>query len=166
MKELHLSDLLVTSTANRHLKINFSDDDLTFTCTVPCAPNFYALRRTYCKRFERSSIPGKNGSNHDDGHNGQGSTNDELFGSYTPVLEEDYIQSLCKSKIWDTNGGGKSGATFTKSEDNRFIMKRIRKTEYDMFVSTSRIFLYPPPFKLQKSFLITFLFYIFRYHHL
>jgi hypothetical protein len=41
---------------------------------------------------------------------------------------------LCNSAAWDTNGG-KSGATFTKSNDNRFILKRIRKTEYDMFVS-------------------------------
>ena len=103
------------------------------------------MRRTYCKRFEEkgfdfsnSSSSNSNSSNSSNSSSNSNSS-DELFGSYTPVFEEDYIQSLCNSAAWDTNGG-KSGATFTKSNDNRFILKRIRKTEYDMFVSLFELF--------------------------
>ena len=100
------------------------------------------MRRTYCKRFEEKGFDFSNSSSSNSNSSNSSSnsnSSDELFGSYTPVFEEDYIQSLCNSAAWDTNGG-KSGATFTKSNDNRFILKRIRKTEYDMFVSLFELF--------------------------
>ena len=162
-KPLHLSDLLVATTPERHLKLNFSDDESDFTCTVPCATNFYALRRTYCKRAEKNNFENEsktgttktsttstttkttksNESNKKTFSSSSSSSafsvnqqEDELFGSYTPVFEEDYIQSLCQSDLWDASGG-KSGATFCRTNDGRFILKRIRKVEYDMFVSSS-----------------------------
>ncbi|XP_010530436.1 PREDICTED: putative 1-phosphatidylinositol-3-phosphate 5-kinase FAB1D [Tarenaya hassleriana] len=47
--------------------------------------------------------------------------------------EMDYIASLCRCKPWDAKGG-KSKAVFAKTLDDRFIIKEIKRTEYESFV--------------------------------
>lgn len=47
-------------------------------------------------------------------------------------MEAGYIRSLSASTKWDAKGG-KSGATFSKSADGRFVVKYISKTELQMF---------------------------------
>ncbi|XP_058087843.1 1-phosphatidylinositol-3-phosphate 5-kinase FAB1B-like isoform X2 [Magnolia sinica] len=47
--------------------------------------------------------------------------------------EIDYISSLCRSKKWDAQGG-KSGAFFAKTLDDRFIVKQIKKIELESFL--------------------------------
>ena len=47
------------------------------------------------------------------------------------------MQALCQASVWQAKGG-KSGATFCRSADGRFIIKKIRKTEYDMFLSAAK----------------------------
>ncbi|GLU06835.1 hypothetical protein SLE2022_238250 [Rubroshorea leprosula] len=46
--------------------------------------------------------------------------------------ELDYIASLSRCKKWDAKGG-KSKSFFAKTLDDRFIIKEIKKTEYDSF---------------------------------
>lgn len=46
--------------------------------------------------------------------------------------ELDYIDSLSRCKAWDAKGG-KSKAFFSKTLDGRFIIKEIKKTEYESF---------------------------------
>jgi len=46
--------------------------------------------------------------------------------------ELDYIDSLSRCKNWDAKGG-KSKSFFAKTLDDRFIIKEIKKTEYDSF---------------------------------
>lgn len=45
---------------------------------------------------------------------------------------DSYIRSLCMAIKWDAKGG-KSGATFSKTADERFVVKYITKTELQMF---------------------------------
>lgn len=47
--------------------------------------------------------------------------------------ELDYISSLCRCKHWNAQGG-KSKSFFAKTLDDRFIVKQIKKTEFDSFV--------------------------------
>ncbi|KAL8138362.1 hypothetical protein V2J09_004363 [Rumex salicifolius] len=46
--------------------------------------------------------------------------------------ELDYIASLSRCKVWDAKGG-KSKAFFAKTLDNRFIIKEIKRTEFESF---------------------------------
>ena len=45
-----------------------------------------------------------------------------------------YVHSLCMAMKWNAKGG-KSGATFSKTADERFVVKYITKTELEMFVN-------------------------------
>lgn len=57
---------------------------------------------------------------------------DHVF-SITPTHGIRYIRSLCMTIKWDAKGG-KSGATFSKTADERFVVKFITKTELQMFL--------------------------------
>lgn len=48
-------------------------------------------------------------------------------------VDDRYIRSLCMTNKWDAKGG-KSGATFSKTGDERFVVKFISKTELQMFL--------------------------------
>ncbi|KAF9583051.1 1-phosphatidylinositol-3-phosphate 5-kinase, partial [Lunasporangiospora selenospora] len=47
--------------------------------------------------------------------------------------EYSYIQSLARCMKWDANGG-KSGSSFLKTRDDRFIMKQLSKIELEAFI--------------------------------
>ncbi|KAF9995690.1 1-phosphatidylinositol-3-phosphate 5-kinase, partial [Entomortierella chlamydospora] len=47
--------------------------------------------------------------------------------------EYSYIQSLARCMKWDANGG-KSGSSFLKTRDDRFIMKQLSKVELEAFI--------------------------------
>lgn len=45
-----------------------------------------------------------------------------------------YIQSLSRCSVWD-NSGGKSGSSFLKTQDGRFVLKELSQVEFDAFAS-------------------------------
>jgi 1-phosphatidylinositol-3-phosphate 5-kinase len=51
--------------------------------------------------------------------------------------EVDYIASLSRCRNWDAKGG-KSKSFFAKTLDDRFIIKEIKKTEFDSFMKFAR----------------------------
>lgn len=51
--------------------------------------------------------------------------------------EVDYIASLSRCRNWDAKGG-KSKSFFAKTLDDRFIVKEIKKTEFDSFMKFAR----------------------------
>jgi 1-phosphatidylinositol-3-phosphate 5-kinase len=51
--------------------------------------------------------------------------------------EVDYIASLSRCRNWDAKGG-KSKSFFAKTLDDRFIIKEIKKTEFDSFTKFAR----------------------------
>ncbi|KAG5190221.1 hypothetical protein JKP88DRAFT_175957 [Tribonema minus] len=48
-------------------------------------------------------------------------------------VEEGFVRSLCSASKWDAKGG-KSGATFSKTSDARFVVKYVTRTELQMFL--------------------------------
>jgi 1-phosphatidylinositol-3-phosphate 5-kinase len=55
--------------------------------------------------------------------------------SFQPGLdvEQAYVQSLSSAYSWAASGG-KSGASFARSSDDRFVIKCISRTELQMFL--------------------------------
>jgi len=52
------------------------------------------------------------------------------------VGEDQFVFSLSRSKNWEANGG-KSGSSFCKTSDNRFILKQVSKIELDSFLENA-----------------------------
>ena len=48
-------------------------------------------------------------------------------------VEKYYVQSLATAYSWDASGG-KSGASFARTLDDRFVIKCISRTELQMFL--------------------------------
>lgn len=49
-------------------------------------------------------------------------------------VDHEYLQSLSRCIPWEGNGG-KSGSTFLKTQNDRFILKELSQPEFDAFVS-------------------------------
>ncbi|XP_018563541.1 putative 1-phosphatidylinositol 3-phosphate 5-kinase [Anoplophora glabripennis] len=59
-----------------------------------------------------------------------------------PMGEEAYVRSLSRSVQWNARGG-KSGSNFSKTADDRFILKEMSKSEVQLFLeSASNYFVY------------------------
>jgi 1-phosphatidylinositol-3-phosphate 5-kinase len=86
-----------------------------FKCTTYWATQFHAVRQVF---LSRSS--GK----------GEGTASD---GSEPSEIEQSFVESLSSTAQWDASGG-KSGASFSKSCDGRFVIKCISRTELQMFL--------------------------------
>jgi 1-phosphatidylinositol-3-phosphate 5-kinase len=50
---------------------------------------------------------------------------------------ENFLKSLSKSFEWTENSGGKSKAGFYKTFDNKFILKNVSETEFEMFLDNA-----------------------------
>ena len=122
-KELERRMLLRGKT---HVKHHFRDagaKDTTFckyVCTTYWATQFQAVRKAYFTTTGQDERTAKK-----DG--------DEK-GSFNHLDDDaSYIKSLATSFSWEANGG-KSGASFAKTEDERFVVKCISRTELQMFL--------------------------------
>lgn len=106
-----------------HIKHSFRDYDekdnqiAKFVCTTFWATQFQAVRQAFLK--ESSNEPQSV------------SYNNSTFG--TNAIEKNYVKSLSASLDWAVSGG-KSGASFSKTSDERFIVKCISRTELQMFL--------------------------------
>jgi len=65
----------------------------------------------------------------------------EAFRTYNGICLKDYILSLSSSHTWEDNSGGKTGATFIKTNDQRFTFKEIKKKEFTMLLEFLEIYL-------------------------
>eukprot|EP00903_Cladosiphon_okamuranus_P005970 g5894.t1 len=112
------------SSAKSHVKHRFSDTDekgnatCKFLCHSYWATQFRAVRRCYFA--EQRGAGGPTSPDLDD---------EEAYDE----MEQGYIRSLCMTAKWDAKGG-KSGAKFSKTADERFVVKFITKTELQMFL--------------------------------
>jgi 1-phosphatidylinositol-3-phosphate 5-kinase len=99
-----------------HIKITFRDYDekgrvtCKFVCTSYWATQFHAVREVFLSR------------NGDDGDRED--------------IERSYMESLSSAYSWAASGG-KSGASFARTNDDRFVMKNISRTELQMFLECS-----------------------------
>jgi len=53
--------------------------------------------------------------------------------------EEEYITSLSRCKLWNASGG-KSGSTWSKTLDDRYILKQVSKTELSGFLEVAPLY--------------------------
>jgi 1-phosphatidylinositol-3-phosphate 5-kinase len=101
-------EAVMLSSMKTPIKHQFGDEHdgshSRFLCRTSWAAQFHAMREVLC------NMHGTN-RNH----------------------EQDYARSLSLAENWAATGG-KSGATFSKTLDNRFIVKHITKTEFQMFI--------------------------------
>jgi 1-phosphatidylinositol-3-phosphate 5-kinase len=104
-----------------HIKHTFRDFDekgqnlCKFVCTTYWATQFHAVRQAFLS---------PNGKDVDGGFFGQPHGLD---------VEQAYVQSLSSAYSWAASGG-KSGASFARTSDDRFVIKCISRTELQMFL--------------------------------
>ncbi|CAN0187402.1 unnamed protein product, partial [Phaeothamnion confervicola] len=116
-----------------HVKHRFNDTDekgntvCKFVCQAFWASQFHALRR--------ACTSGGVGAEAAAESRGEGSVASRGGGTAAAKadIEEDFVRSLGVASRWDAKGG-KSGATFSKTADGRFVVKYITKTELQMFL--------------------------------
>lgn len=106
-----------------HIKHTFRDYDdkgmvtCKFVCTTYWATQFHAVRQVFLSqsfgRKEGGSSLGESDSGMD--------------------IEQGYVQSLSSAISWAASGG-KSGASFARTADDRFVIKCISRTELQMFL--------------------------------
>lgn len=100
-----------------HIKHTFRDTDgkgqvsCKFVCTTYWATQFHSVRQGFLTNL----------------------TKDDQTDLSAEEIEQSYIQSLSSAYSW-TATGGKSGASFARTSDNRFVIKCISRTELQMFL--------------------------------
>jgi 1-phosphatidylinositol-3-phosphate 5-kinase len=105
-----------------HIKHTFRDIDSKrqiqskFICTSYWATQFHAVRQAF---FLTDT------SDLDTNHQGEFDCGEKRF-----------VRSLLESQKWDASGG-KSGATFARTADGRFVVKCISRTELQMFLDNA-----------------------------
>ncbi|GMH93596.1 hypothetical protein TL16_g12674, partial [Triparma laevis f. inornata] len=100
-----------------HIKHHFRDVDdkgqtlCKYVCTTYWATQFQAVRKVFLSNGEKRQASGGEGDEY-------------------RHLDDDasYVKSLATSFFWAANGG-KSGASFAKTADGRFVVKCISRTE-------------------------------------
>ena len=107
-----------------HIKHTFRDFDekgqnlCKFVCTTYWATQFHAVRQVFLSPSGGKDQP-------------EGST---AFGFQSELdVEQSYVQSLSSAYAWAASGG-KSGASFARTRDDRFVIKCISRTELQMFL--------------------------------
>jgi hypothetical protein len=107
-----------------HIKHTFRDFDekgqnlCKFVCTTYWATQFQAVRQIF--------LAPNGGKDHPDGG--------KAFGPQGRIdVEQSFVQSLSSAYKWAASGG-KSGASFARTSDDRFVIKCISRTELQMFL--------------------------------
>ena len=132
-----------------HIKHTFRDFDekgqqtCKFVCTTYWATQFHMVRQAFLSQHVSSSSTGATGTTSTTGvsnKNGSGVDADGRMSSsgaaadpYGLDVEKCYAESLSSAYSWAASGG-KSGASFQRTADDRFIIKCISRTELQMFL--------------------------------
>ena len=107
-----------------HIKHTFRDFDekgqnlCKFVCTTYWATQFHAVREAFLSSA---------GGSKDTSMDGNGGLQPGLD------VEQAYVLSLSSAYSWAASGG-KSGASFARTSDDRFVIKCISRTELQMFL--------------------------------
>uniref|UniRef100_A0A1Q3G2X3 1-phosphatidylinositol-3-phosphate 5-kinase n=1 Tax=Culex tarsalis TaxID=7177 RepID=A0A1Q3G2X3_CULTA len=113
------------SKCSSHIEVNFQDSSTSFTCKVFFAKEFDSLRNTFLKT---PSIEGKLSSSKSDDKTKKAK---KLDGG-TNSIRHLFARSLSKSVRWQAQGG-KSGSKFSKTMDDRFVLKEMSRTDLSIF---------------------------------
>ncbi|EED87789.1 hypothetical protein THAPSDRAFT_270069 [Thalassiosira pseudonana CCMP1335] len=117
-----------------HIKHTFRDFDekgqqlCKFVCTSFWSVQFHSVRQAFMNPHISASSK--------ESSNDVSSASSSFPGSNKVDIEKSYIRSLATSFAWAASGG-KSGAAFSRTTDDRFIIKCISRTELQMFLDCS-----------------------------
>lgn len=112
-----------------HIKHTFRDHDekgqqtCKFVCTAYWATQFHAVRKAFL--MPKDAVPPSTPSNR--------VPSPSLNTNNNFDVEKSFIKSLSSSTPWAASGG-KSGASFARTADERFVIKYISRTELQMFL--------------------------------
>jgi 1-phosphatidylinositol-3-phosphate 5-kinase len=104
-----------------HVKHTFRDFDekgqqtCKFVCTTYWATQFHALRQAFLS------------------HSSKDQSGETISSPSALDIEKCFVQSLSSAYSWAVSGG-KSGASFARTADGRFVIKCISRTELQMFL--------------------------------
>jgi Phosphatidylinositol-4-phosphate 5-Kinase len=108
-----------------HIKHTFRDVDekgqvtCKFVCTTYWATQFHAVRQCFLSSGNK-----------------QGDITESSSTAMQGDIEQCYVESLCTTYSWAASGG-KSGANFARTADDRFVIKCISRTELQMFLESA-----------------------------
>ncbi|XP_061508754.1 putative 1-phosphatidylinositol 3-phosphate 5-kinase [Anopheles gambiae] len=124
-----------------HSEIHFQDANCNFVCRIYFAKEFDLLRCQILKR------PAATGTTHrgsgtvgntagtvagGNGGNGPGGDANETSQEVMETVRKMFARSLSKSVRWEARGG-KSGSKFSKTVDDRFVLKEMSRTDLTIF---------------------------------
>uniref|UniRef100_A0A182K7W3 1-phosphatidylinositol-3-phosphate 5-kinase n=1 Tax=Anopheles christyi TaxID=43041 RepID=A0A182K7W3_9DIPT len=132
-----------------HSEIHFQDANCNFVCRIYFAKEFDLLRCQILKRptatgttHRGSATAGNTGSagsagtvlggNGSNGGVGGGGDSNETSQEVMETLRKMFARSLSKSVRWEARGG-KSGSKFSKTVDDRFVLKEMSRTDLTIF---------------------------------
>lgn len=132
-----------------HMEIMFHENATSFTCKIYFVKEFDQMRMNFLnppridetkedrKVFNRHSSQSELDTRSFNKENDNERKNSSSGASKAEVFQEDEIRkafarSLCRSVRWDAKGG-KSGSKFSKTLDDRFVLKEMTKTEVTIF---------------------------------
>uniref|UniRef100_A0A182YC39 1-phosphatidylinositol-3-phosphate 5-kinase n=1 Tax=Anopheles stephensi TaxID=30069 RepID=A0A182YC39_ANOST len=130
-----------------HSEIHFQDANCNFVCRIYFAKEFDLLRCQILKHPPASgtthrvsvgttgsagitgTVSGAGGGN---GSNASGTDTLEASQEAMEVVRKMFARSLSKSVRWEARGG-KSGSKFSKTVDDRFVLKEMSRTDLTIF---------------------------------
>lgn len=116
-----------------HMEIMFHENSTSFNCKIYFVKEFDQMRLNFLN-------PPKINENKEDVDSRTFNENNERKNSISSKIEifqeeeirKAFARSLCRSIRWDAKGG-KSGSKFSKTLDDRFVLKEMSKTEVTIF---------------------------------
>ncbi|XP_074603761.1 1-phosphatidylinositol 3-phosphate 5-kinase fab1 [Brevipalpus obovatus] len=119
-------------TTNSPVELRFNKGNTKFSCSIYFPDLFLKIRSEFIDlRPDRSNIPNDFSS-----PISAILSNNRLLHSFT---EEMFVNSLSSCVPW-TATGGKSGATFYKTSDDRFILKEMSQPELQSFLKIAKFY--------------------------
>uniref|UniRef100_A0A1L8DMT6 1-phosphatidylinositol-3-phosphate 5-kinase n=1 Tax=Nyssomyia neivai TaxID=330878 RepID=A0A1L8DMT6_9DIPT len=128
--------------SSHHIELHFQDATTQFTCRIYFAREFDLLRNKVlipppgkvsvdteecAEETTKSMVDRKASSN-----SLSGSKIPEYLTAETERVRQVFARSLCRSVQWEAKGG-KSGSKFSKTTDDRFVLKEMSKQDVAIF---------------------------------
>lgn len=129
-----------------HIEIMFHENATSFTCKIYFVKEFDHMRMNFLnppkmdetkedrqnfnRHLSQSEVDTRMFKKENDNERKNSSSKAEVF--QEDEIRKAFARSLCRSVRWDAKGG-KSGSKFSKTLDDRFVLKEMSKTEVTIF---------------------------------
>ncbi|XP_062544870.1 putative 1-phosphatidylinositol 3-phosphate 5-kinase [Armigeres subalbatus] len=111
---------------NSHVEVQFQDSSCNITCKLYYAKEFDNLRRNLLEAANNAS------DNVNQNVTSKPTSDSKTMEDEINLTRRMFARSLCRSVVWEARGG-KSGSKFSKTLDDRFVLKEMSKTDVSIF---------------------------------